>query len=180
MAASATTLPHPDELHGPRVHLVAVATEHVEALLAIRRRPEVYAWWSHIDPDFPFDEEPGTPGFAVLLENRVIGFVQYSEEIEPMYRSASIDIFLDPDVHGRGYGREVVATIGAYLVDGRGHHRLLIDPNVANTAAVACYSAVGFQPVGVLRSAELSPEGVWRDSLLMDLLAEELVRPTRP
>ena len=169
--------PHPAQLHGARVRLVAVAAEHVEDLVAIRRRPEVFTWWSHVEEDFPFDEGPGTPGFAVLLDGRVIGFVQYSEEDDPMYRTAWMDVFLDPDVHGQGLGREVVATVAAHLVDGRGHHRLLIDPAAANAAAIACYAAVGFKPVGVMRQAELSPEGTWRDSLLMDLLAGELVRP---
>ena len=32
----------------------------------------------------------------------------------------------------------------------------------------------GFKPVGVTRRSERRPDGGWRDSLLMDLLAEEL------
>jgi len=34
---------------------------------------------------------------------------------------------------------------------------------------------VGFRPVGVLRKANRNHHGEWVDSLLMDLLADELV-----
>ena len=99
------------------------------------------------------------------------------EETDPDYRSGSIDLFLDPAVHGRGVGREVVATMAAYLVDGRGNHRVTIDPAADNAAAIACYTAVGFRPVGVMRQYERGMDGTYHDGLLMDLLAGELVRP---
>jgi aminoglycoside 6'-N-acetyltransferase len=52
--------------------------------------------------------------------------VQYGEE-EPAYRHASIDVFLDPLVHGRGIGRDAVSTLARHLVRDRDHHRLVID-----------------------------------------------------
>jgi aminoglycoside 6'-N-acetyltransferase len=62
-----------------------------------------------------------------------------------------------------------------YLVDERGHHRLVIDPAADNVAAIRCYSSVGFRPVGVMRSYERDVDGCgWHDGLLMDLLAPEL------
>ena len=36
------------------------------------------------------------------------------------------------------------------------------------------YEKVGFRRVGICRRAERSPDGEWRDSLLMDVLADEL------
>ena len=169
---------HPEVIRGQRVVLHAVSPLHAPALRLIRRRDEVYRWWGPVDADFPFDEDPLlTPGFAVTAGRRVIGFVQYAEESDPMYRHAGIDVFLDPDVHGRGYGRETVAAVATHLIEERGHHRLVIDPAADNAAAIAAYSAVGFRPVGVMRRYERSPDGEWRDGLLMDLLAEDLVRP---
>jgi aminoglycoside 6'-N-acetyltransferase len=102
--------------------------------------------------------------------------VQYGEETDPDYRHASIDIFLDPGLHGRGLGREVVAVLAAHLIDVRGHHRIVIDPAAGNDVAIRCYAAVGFRPVGVLRRYEIGPDGTFHDGLLMDLLAAELVR----
>jgi aminoglycoside 6'-N-acetyltransferase len=100
--------------------------------------------------------------------------VQYSEEATPMYRHAGIDLFLDPETHDRGIGREVVRRVAEHLVNERGHHRLVIDPAADNEAAIRCYAAVGFRRVGVMREYERGPDGTWHDGLLMDLLAGEL------
>jgi RimJ/RimL family protein N-acetyltransferase len=109
------------------------------------------------------------------VDGSVQGMIQYTEVIEPMYRHASLDVFLDPAVHGRGIGRDAVRTLARHLVHERGHHRLVIDPAVDNEPAIRCYAAVGFRPVGVMRRYEHDVEGEgWHDGLLMDLLAEEL------
>jgi aminoglycoside 6'-N-acetyltransferase len=68
-----------------------------------------------------------------------------------------------------------VRTLARHLVHDRGHHRLVIDPAADNAAAIACYAAVGFRPVGVMRQYERDIDGdSWHDGLLMDLLAGEL------
>lgn len=54
----------------------------------------------------------------------------------------------------------------------RGHHRLTIDPAADNFAAIKCYAAVGFEPVGTMRRYEKGPDG-WHDNLLMDLILEQ-------
>ena len=167
-------------LRGERLVLVPVAAEHVPELRRILATPEVRARWRDEDasPQWPFDDDSATR-FAVLVDGEVGGMVQYGEEDEPDYRHASVDIFLDPAVHGRGLGRDVVAALVRYLVRDRGHHRLVIDPAADNEAAIRCYTAVGFRPVGIMRRYERDADGVgWHDGLLMDLLAEELDQPT--
>jgi aminoglycoside 6'-N-acetyltransferase len=68
-----------------------------------------------------------------------------------------------------------VRTLARHLVHDRGHHRLVIDPAADNLAAVRSYAAVGFRPVGVMRRYERDVDGGgWHDSLMMDLLAEDL------
>lgn len=148
-------------------------------LRRILATPEVRLRWRDEDasPRWPFDD-PSATRFAVLLEGEVRGMVQYAEEDEPDYRHASIDIFVDPAVHGRGVGRDAVATLARHLVEERAHHRLVIDPAADNEPAIRCYTAVGFRPVGILRRYERDADGDgWHDGLLMDLLAEELDRP---
>jgi aminoglycoside 6'-N-acetyltransferase len=175
----AVTTPPTPALTGDRVTLVPVAAEHVPELLAILGTPEVRRRWGDeaATPGWPFDD-PEAVRYAVRLDDRVVGMVQYAEESEPMYRHASIDIFLDPKVHGRGVGRDAVWTIARHLVEDLGHHRLVIDPAADNEPAIRCYSAVGFRPVGLMRRYERDPLGDdWHDGLLMDLLAEELRRP---
>jgi len=68
-------------------------------------------------------------------------------------------------------------VLARHLADERGHHRITIDPAVDNTRAVRAYAKVGFRPVGVLRRYEILPGGGFRDGLLMEVLAEEIVEP---
>lgn len=166
-------------LRGDRVVLVPVTAEHVPELRRILRTPEVRVRWGDeaASAQWPFDD-PSTTRFVVVLGAEVRGMVQYGEEDDPAYRHASIDIFVDPVVHGQGIGRDAVGTLARHLVRDRGHHRLVIDPAADNEPAIRCYEAVGFRPVGVLRRYERDADGSgWHDSLLMDLLAEELAAP---
>jgi aminoglycoside 6'-N-acetyltransferase len=158
-----------------RIDLVPVTSEHTVELIRIRQTPEVFTWWGELDEGFPFDD-PEAAVFTVLVDGAVRGLVQYTEELAPMYRHAGIDLFLDPAVHGRGIGREVVWRVADRLISS-GHHRVIIDPAADNAVAIRCYSAVGFQPVGIMRQYERRPDGSWHDGLLMDLLAGELRRP---
>lgn len=120
--------------------------------------------------------DPDAETLAVELDGRVVGAIQWSAETEPDYRHASIDIYLDPSVHGRGVGTDAVRTLARHLIVDEGFHRLVIDPAADNDAAIKCYRKVGFRPVGVMRKYERGSDGTWHDGLLMDLLAEELPR----
>jgi aminoglycoside 6'-N-acetyltransferase len=160
------------------VTLRPVTEADVPRLLEILRQPQVQHWWGHEAerPGWPFDDPaPTEVRYAVLLDGAVIGLVQFWEELEPLYRHAALDIFLDPAVHNRGYGRDALRALARYVIDVHEHHRLTIDPAVENGAAIRCYSAVGFRPVGVMRQYERDTDGGgWHDGLLMELLAGEL------
>jgi RimJ/RimL family protein N-acetyltransferase len=163
------------ELIGAQVVLRPVTPADTDELVRIRRCPAVLAAWDEVEPDFPFDD-PGAVCFCVVLGGDVVGMIQYSEEETPKYRHASIDLFLDPAVHGRGVGRDAVRVLATYLMQVRGHRRLVIDPAADNVAAIRCYASVGFRPVGLMRQYERDADGQgWHDGLLMDLLACELV-----
>ena len=116
---------------------------------------------------FPFDE-PESTRFTIWAGDEIAGMIQYGEEPEPMYRHAWIDLFVTSSMHGRGIGTEAVSSVVRLLRDERGHHRITIDPSVANLAAVRAYEKAGFQRVGVMRLAERGPDGRWRDALLME------------
>ncbi|WP_072805676.1 GNAT family N-acetyltransferase [Rhodococcoides yunnanense] len=163
-------------LDGDIVQLETVCEAHVGDLRRILHTPEVHARWGDDDAaeSWPFDD-PESVRLAIVLRGSVVGMIQYGEESEPMYRHASIDIFVDPEVHGQGIGQDSVRTLARHLIDDRGHHRLVIDPAADNAAAIACYSAVGFQPVGIMRAYERDVGGDrFHDGLLMDLVADEL------
>jgi aminoglycoside 6'-N-acetyltransferase len=166
-------------LHGARVTLRVAARTDIPALVAIRSDPEVYRWWRG-GPDLAAtvaDELADEEAHSLIIESddRIVGLIQWTAEEEPDYRHASIDIYLDTAVHGRGLGADAVYTLARHLIVDHGHHRLTIDPAANNQAAIRCYTKVGFKPVGVMRRYERGADGTWHDGLLMDLLADELV-----
>ena len=122
-------------------------------------------------------DEPGSTPYVIEADGRVVGWIQWSSEDEPDYRHATIDIYLDPAVHGRGLGFDAVRTLAQHIIDEHAHHRIEIDPAADNEAAIRCYSKVGFRPVGIRRRGERGNDGTWHDVLLMDLLADELTKP---
>jgi aminoglycoside 6'-N-acetyltransferase len=157
----------------PVIELRPLSAEDAPELLRIHATPEVMRWWDPPDPGFPLTDDPDSTRFTVVVDGAIAGMIQYAEELEPKYRHAGIDIFLDPAVHGRGIGSEAVRRVVALLLE-RGHHRITIDPAAANAAAVRAYEKVGFKPVGVMRAYERDSDGRgWHDGLLMELLAGE-------
>jgi aminoglycoside 6'-N-acetyltransferase len=151
-----------------------LAASDAAELRRIRATPEVVRWWDPLEDDFPWGDDPDATRLAIVVDGTVAGLIQFSEEPEPRYRHAAIDLFLDPALHGRGIGSEAVLRVVRHLIDERGHHRITIDPAVENVAAVRAYEKAGFRPVGVMRCSERDADGDgWHDSLLMELLACE-------
>jgi aminoglycoside 6'-N-acetyltransferase len=169
-------------LRGDQVILEPVGSAQIPELRRILATSEVRSRWGDeaASPDWPFDDASAVR-FAIIVGSEVCGMVQYEEEDTPMYRHASIDIFVDPAVHNRGIGRDAVRTVARHLIADLGHHRIVIDPAADNEPAIRCYESVGFRPVGVMRQYEhdVDSDG-WHDGLLMDLLADELDTGTRP
>jgi aminoglycoside 6'-N-acetyltransferase len=151
-----------------------IVESDVAELRRIHSTPEVARWWGLPEDGFPWSDDPDSTRLAIEVDGAVAGMVQYSEETEPKYRHAGIDVFLDPALRGRGIGTEAVRRVVRILFEERGHHRLTIDPAAANAAAIRAYEKVGFRRVGVLRRYERDADGGgWHDGLLMELLADE-------
>jgi aminoglycoside 6'-N-acetyltransferase len=155
------------------MNLRALADGDEAELLRIHCTPEVARWWDAPAEEFPWDE-PEATRTTIEVDGAIAGLIQFSEELEPKYRHAGVDLFLDPALHGRGLGSEAVRRVVRHLIDDLGHHRITIDPAAANTAAIRAYEKVGFRTVGVMRQSERDADGEgWHDSVLMELLAGE-------
>jgi aminoglycoside 6'-N-acetyltransferase len=142
-----------------------------DELRRIHTTPEVARWWGMPGDEFPWDE-PEATRLTIEVDGGVAGLIQFSEEPEPRYRHASVDLFLDPDLHGHGLGTEALGRVVRHLVDERGHHRVTIDPANDNEAAIRAYEKAGFRRVGVMRRYERDAGGDgWHDGLLMEFLA---------
>jgi aminoglycoside 6'-N-acetyltransferase len=163
------------ERSGGRGELVLrpLAAGDENELRRIHGTPEVMRWWDIPDEAFPWDE-PEATRLTIEVDGTVAGLIQFTEEHEPKYRHAGIDLFLDPALHGRGLGTAAVRRVVRHLVDERGHHRITIDPAVDNAAAIRAYEKAGFRRVGVMRRSERDVGGGgWHDSLLMEFVAGE-------
>src|SRR5919107_908645 len=143
------------------VSLRPVRDEDLDVLLAIIRSPGVAPWW----PEDEGDADELRAGEVIEVDGELAGWLGVTEEDTPNYRHAGLDLFLAEPFQGRGHGPEALA-IAAQRLFAAGHHRLTIDPAVANERAVRAYASVGFRPVGVMRAHERGPDGRWRDSLL--------------
>jgi aminoglycoside 6'-N-acetyltransferase len=160
---------HRIEIRGSHVVLRPLADGDATALLEVVAHPAVAAWWGAQPPGFPLTDEPTATRFAILEDGEVAGMIQYSEELDPDYRHASIDLFVDSARHGRGLGSDAVRTLADHLVAERGHHRVTIDPAAENHAAIRAYEKAGFRQVGIMRAAWKDTwTGAWRDTLFME------------
>lgn len=150
------------------------------SLCRVFEDPEVARWWGRFDREriereLLDDDDPAMTTYVIEVEGAVAGVIQSWEEPDPDYRRANMDIALATPWHGTGVAVDALHTLARHLVDDREHHHLTIDPAAANARAIACYAKLGFRPVGILRRNERGPDGTFHDTLLMDLLADELL-----
>jgi RimJ/RimL family protein N-acetyltransferase len=167
--ATMPTVPATREIHGDLVTLAPLAPEHAQPLRAIHEEAAVSVWWGLPEDEFPLSDEPTATRFAILVGGEVAGMIQYTEEPEPSYRHAELDIFVGTAHQGRGVGTDAVRTLARHLTTQRGHHRLVIAPAAHNHAAVRAYENAGFTRVGITRlSAANELTGEWHDELYME------------
>lgn len=167
-------------LRGRTLELRPLAAGEDADLRALAEHPDVLPWVGH---DWP-PVEPYTDLAWVIRrigEVEPLGYIETFEQNEPECRSANIDLFLRGDRTGRRIGREAIALVADHLFSVRGHHRLTIDPDANNARGIACYTAVGYRPVGIMRRyAKVDVSADWEDALLMDMLPEDLDRSLLP
>jgi aminoglycoside 6'-N-acetyltransferase len=165
-------------LRGELATLRPIVPADRDGLLDVLRDPSVVAVWDTRGAEVSVEEllagEEGWTVWAIEVDGDFAGSIQASEEQDPDYRHAGIDIFLHSRFQGRGVGTDAVRTLARYLLEVRGHHRLTIDPAADNARAIRTYEKVGFRPVGVMRAYERGVDGTFHDGLLMDMLAGEL------
>jgi aminoglycoside 6'-N-acetyltransferase len=170
-------------LDGQRVTLRGIESSDHRELRSFLADPSVTRWWGPPKPgvdvlDDWLDADPETTVWTIEVEGKVAGSIQASEEADPDYRHAGIDLFLGPDFQDQGLGTQAIRVLAGWLFEERGHHRLTIDPSAANDRAIRAYSVVGFRPVGIMRQYERGPDGQFHDGLLMELLRDDLRRPS--
>ena len=96
-------------------------------------------------------EDDAVLGEAVLMD--------LDEDNDSMAYRISL---IGPEVFGRGYGTETTRLVRDFALGPLVLHRLTLEVNSFNTAAIAVYRKAGFVREGVRREAVLR-EGIWHD-----------------
>ena len=163
-------------LDGEGFELRPLKRSDTDALLALLQQPGVARWWGSYDAakiERDFFDPAWAYTYLIMVEGALAGVLQFHEVPDPDYKSAGIDITLGEAYQDRGLGTGALRRLIRYLIEGRGHHRMTIDPATDNARAIHVYEKVGFRAVGVMRDYERDSTGTWHDGLLMDLLARE-------
>jgi aminoglycoside 6'-N-acetyltransferase len=147
---------------------------HVNDLPELRRiitAPGAAEWWG--DFEGSEDDDELLRGLTIFLGDQRIGWIGYEEEKAKKFPSVGLDIMIDPEHHGNGYGPEALRAVIDHFI-AAGHHRFTIDPSVDNERAIRTYEKTGFKRIGIAREYEELTPGKRSDGLLMDLLASDL------
>ena len=137
-------------LRGERVTLRPQEPEDIAVLNAIVALPGVREIWG---PEPEMDDQDA---FTVIIDAEIAGWLGWYEETDEMYRRWPGHL-PRPKFQDRGFGKEVLRLGAKWLIEERGHHRLIIDPAAGNERAIAAYESIGFKPVGVMRKYEWGP-----------------------
>lgn len=123
--------------------------------------------------------DPTGERFAVeTLEGELIGMCSI-EEIEARSRSAEMGIWLGKPYWGKGYGTDAMRVLARFGFRTMNLQRLSLHVYATNTRAIRTYEKIGFKIEGRLRRDQFL-DGGYVDTLVMGLLAEELVESEEP
>ena len=142
--------------HGPLADLDA-AREYLGGITAGWRERAFFQW-----------------GIDVAATRQLVGTVTLADW-DRGNRRAEIGFILRPGVEGRGYATEAVRAALAFAFGPMGVHRVEADVDPDNAASLRLLDRIGFRREGLLRDRWFTFFGEWKDSLLLGLLADELL-----
>lgn len=135
-------------IFGYRVELRSVQQDDYELLFRWLNDPEVYRWWGGkpIDSDaiqqkYLGHRRPQVEGYVIEVTGLPIGYAQRHQTDDD---EGSVDLFLVPEMRGRGYGIDAVRALVKYLTRVEGWKRITVDPEQDNLPAQSFWRKLGF------------------------------------
>lgn len=173
-------------LEGPRIRLVPLGPEHLDAvwsgladeenlrLTGTRAEFTREAVAAHLAR---IGSAPDRADWAILdaQTGRFLGEIVLNE-LDEDNASMNTRIALLPGMPGRGYGTEAMTVVLDHAFAEIGLHRVQLDVYAFNPRALRSYEKAGFVVEGRQRDTLLW-QGEWTDSLLMSVLSSD-PRPT--
>ena len=143
-----TGLPGDTNILGDRVELRSVKQDDFELLSRWLNDPEVYRWWGGepigsdvIQQKYLGLRRPQVDSFIIEVTGIPIGYAQRHRTRDD---EGSIDLFLVPEMRGRGYGGDAVRALVAYLTQIEDWKQISADPDQDNIAAQSFWRKLGF------------------------------------
>ncbi|WKA52330.1 GNAT family N-acetyltransferase [Planococcus liqunii] len=172
--------------HDEKMTIRKLEDSDKEALVKWLSDPEVLKYFEGCDNPHDlkrvnqhyFERKDETTRCLVEYEGTPIGYIQFYPVLEeermaygywnPDEVIYGTDQFIgEPDYWNRGLGTELVELMKKYLLSEKQADVLVMDPQVSNERAIACYEKCGFQKVKFLPAHELH-EGEMKDCWLME------------
>lgn len=135
-------------IFGDRVELRSVNQSDFDVLFRWLNDPEVYRWWGGMPIDSDVIRQkylglrrPLVDGFIIEVSAVPIGYVQRHQTGDD---EGDIDLFLVPEMRGRGYGSDAIRTLVEHLTQVEGWKRITVDPEHDNIPAQRFWRKFGF------------------------------------
>lgn len=96
---------------------------------------------------------PGDAGFVAVEGDRIVGLAHADADGDATWGTFVTALHVDPDRHGRGIGRALLAAVARDVVRRGGPPTFALTVFAVNTAACAFYARVGGQAVERLVAA---------------------------
>lgn len=135
-------------LFGDRVELRSVNQNDFELLSRWLNDPEVYRWWGGMPMDSDAIQQkylglrrPEVDGYLIEVGGIPIGYAQRHQTGDD---EGSVDLFLVPEMRGRGYGGDAVRALVEHLTHIEGWKRITVDPEQDNVLAQGFWRKLGF------------------------------------
>lgn len=119
----------------------------------------------------PEPSAQGTLGIVLRGTGTLVGRIRFFD-LNHRNRSCEIGYLTAPSARGKGYAREAVAVLLAYLFDGLGLNKVYAQTGAFNAPSIRLLEALGFKKDAILREHHLLG-GVLHDDLVFSTLARE-------
>lgn len=153
-----TNSPEGTNIFGERVELRSVKQNDFELLFRWLNDPEVYRWWGGVPIDSDVIRQkylglrrPQVDGYIIEVTGIPVGYAQRHQTGDD---EGGVDLFLVPEMRGRGYGGDAVRALVEYLTQVEGWKRITVDPEQDNIAAQSFWRKLGF-----VETEQITPEG---------------------
>ena len=130
----------------------AVVDDDLEAMLEWRMRFRAEAMGIRATPEQRVEQRDLLAGlhargghFVAVADGEVVSYSAFNATLPDIVQIGSV--YTPPSLRGRGYARAAVAG-SLRIVRGQGVRRAILNADEENVAAIRCYTAIGFRPVG--------------------------------